>query len=91
MNTVILKYDRILSTTQAPVLVSLYQFWNSMIYEIAVHIFMVDYKFLPLKKSMTTLKVQSFAGTNFHERRSSKLSFAGINFRKWLGWQISRV
>ena len=31
---------------------------------------------------MTTLKVQSFAGTNFRERWPSKLSFAGINFRE---------
>ena len=32
-----------------------------------------------------------FKGRKFRERRPSKLSFAGINFRKWLGWQISRV
>ena len=54
--------------------------------------YIVLFKWLSaLYQSRYTLKVQSFAGRNFRERRQSKLSFAGINFREWLGWQISRV
>ena len=44
-------------------------------------------------KLEATLKVESFvgetfAGTNFRERQPSKLSFAWINFRKWLGYFV---